>query len=825
MKEIIQMFAPMQNEEKKVLESLPNPNLSPQEIVKFLQDLEESILAKNFEKNLSQDFCKQLAIIKKLQGDYFRTLKNFDEARIAYVEAKRFLMYSENILLYDNIANSPHETDISNLTMENQINLIDFLERKITDLKLTHTLKNSNGLKPKVKAFEEKLFNISKEFISENFIKTFKNIGKAEDKIAMLNFLKRKKEALENLEGSVNELYNIKMALTYAYNKIGEFEKAKDEFKEALSLKEKVDEAQVNKQLENKVTYRVNKQNALITKKDTLFSRLQEESAESLEKYRALTSEQKEVVDSILKVSFVEGNFAATGLLGDIIERLTSNQYLFNTLKTLYTYSLNNKMNIVISDKRNVKDFNPEMDGSLGYYNLKNSIVVAGRYLDWVNQRVEGTLMHEATHYEMQMLFSNEAYPYSVNNEKEKNAFENVELIVLRNVAIEAAKLVNEFSRDKDKLSKDEIIKFIIGLSKEELIKFINDNYLKIDPKGENQSTELGTIKSIIRTIGNVYDNEVYSTKDQHKELIVRFNEQLARGNKEIVYKIFAPLKGYIDNYIKPLQEKYFKENREISEVQKNTLKLIELVKKGKEQEAFELIDNGIDLNVTDIKGHNVLQLAIAKEMESLILPLAKVADNLSDKDLVLEWALNNNQMEIISVLIEKKYNFNVTLPNGKTPLIQMATIGNVSIVRELIKAGANVNTHNASGQTALISATKYGHLETVKELVKSGAKIEMKDRFGKTAIDYAKGEMKELFKQLSIPKVQSIRKSREGGAGFISSFKSIFGIKEKAVFEKVSKDMKNELAKDDLDDKAPSFTRDHKNKLANNKNDKPNLN
>ncbi len=64
--------------------------------------------------------------------------------------------------------------------------------------------------------------------------------------------------------------------------------------------------------------------------------------------------------------------------------------------------------------------------------------------------------------------------------------------------------------------------------------------------------------------------------------------------------------------------------------------------------------------------------------------------------------AIEDQNIEKISKLIDKGENVNQQIENGLTPLFSAAATGNIKIVELLLSKGANVNTQLESKATAL---------------------------------------------------------------------------------------------------------------------------
>lgn len=93
-----------------------------------------------------------------------------------------------------------------------------------------------------------------------------------------------------------------------------------------------------------------------------------------------------------------------------------------------------------------------------------------------------------------------------------------------------------------------------------------------------------------------------------------------------------------------------------------------------------------------------------------------------------------------VNALLAKGADPNVPGPEGITPLLVAASMGNIEIARALLAKGAAVNAQDKSSwQLApLMVASFAGHLEMVKFLLDKGADIELKNKDGNPALFFA---------------------------------------------------------------------------------------
>jgi ankyrin repeat protein len=104
-----------------------------------------------------------------------------------------------------------------------------------------------------------------------------------------------------------------------------------------------------------------------------------------------------------------------------------------------------------------------------------------------------------------------------------------------------------------------------------------------------------------------------------------------------------------------------------------------------------------------------------------------------------LQRATEFGRVEIVTLLIARGAQPNISGKDNQTPLFQAAYNGFVPIVDSLLKAGANPNvTESRFGDTPLILAAWKGHMEVVERLVLAGADVNARAQDGRTALQLA---------------------------------------------------------------------------------------
>lgn len=133
---------------------------------------------------------------------------------------------------------------------------------------------------------------------------------------------------------------------------------------------------------------------------------------------------------------------------------------------------------------------------------------------------------------------------------------------------------------------------------------------------------------------------------------------------------------------------------------------------------------------------------------------------NLGDNWEGLHWAVKNQDLATVKLLIEYGINLDTTDTEScnHSPLTRATLTGNLEILQLLLAAGASVNKPGFLLKTALHVACEEGMLDAVKLLLHYGVDPTLEDEFRTTALETAaRGkrdslEMAELVWQASIP-------------------------------------------------------------------------
>jgi ankyrin len=95
-----------------------------------------------------------------------------------------------------------------------------------------------------------------------------------------------------------------------------------------------------------------------------------------------------------------------------------------------------------------------------------------------------------------------------------------------------------------------------------------------------------------------------------------------------------------------------------------------------------------------------------------------------ADGTTALHWAVQRNDLDLVSRLLKAGAQVNVKNQFGSTPMFEAAVTGNAALLERLLAAGGDVESPNADGQTALMVAARTGRADAVRLLLKKGAKV-----------------------------------------------------------------------------------------------------
>ena len=137
---------------------------------------------------------------------------------------------------------------------------------------------------------------------------------------------------------------------------------------------------------------------------------------------------------------------------------------------------------------------------------------------------------------------------------------------------------------------------------------------------------------------------------------------------------------------------------------------LIDAIKSGKRDAALALVAKRVDVNAPEPDGTTALH-----------------------------WAVQQNDLELVTRLIRAGAKVNVKNDFGSTPMAEAAVAANAALLGALLEAGADVESPNADGQTALMVVARTSQVDAARLLIQRGANVNAVEKWrGQTALMWA---------------------------------------------------------------------------------------
>ena len=150
------------------------------------------------------------------------------------------------------------------------------------------------------------------------------------------------------------------------------------------------------------------------------------------------------------------------------------------------------------------------------------------------------------------------------------------------------------------------------------------------------------------------------------------------------------------------------------------------------------LLDNGARVNEEDRSGRTALARAKAAGSKAMIELLASCNGTDMDYDNQLVKAVQDGNVQRVTMLLDKGLKIDTSVPNGHCLLDYAAENGNLEMAKLLISRGASVKRTDEYGRTALHWASGEGNAEMVAFLIGQGAEVDAKDYEGMTPLHTA---------------------------------------------------------------------------------------
>ena len=171
-----------------------------------------------------------------------------------------------------------------------------------------------------------------------------------------------------------------------------------------------------------------------------------------------------------------------------------------------------------------------------------------------------------------------------------------------------------------------------------------------------------------------------------------------------------------------------------------NSVDLIDLASKKKNKTIATLLNEDINLNVTDQEGRTPLHIAVETGNKELTVTLLKNGADPNIQDIYgltpLHIAVINRNADICKILVDYKADVLIETEMGESPLT-LAFPRDVSLIQVMINRD-NVNTVSVNSETILHLAVKKGYYDFCVYLLDIGADVQAEDKDGNRPIDIA---------------------------------------------------------------------------------------
>ena len=172
--------------------------------------------------------------------------------------------------------------------------------------------------------------------------------------------------------------------------------------------------------------------------------------------------------------------------------------------------------------------------------------------------------------------------------------------------------------------------------------------------------------------------------------------------------------------------------------------RLVDAVKSRDGQAVRQLLEQQVPVNARQPDGTSALHWAVHQDdLATVDLLIAAGADVRASSDYgvtPLSLACTNGNAAIVDRLLQSRADPNAASPvTGETVLMTAARTGIVEVVAALLNHGADVNAHEIGhGQTALMWAAAEGHTEVATLLIARGSELRARSKAGSTPLLFA---------------------------------------------------------------------------------------
>jgi len=203
-------------------------------------------------------------------------------------------------------------------------------------------------------------------------------------------------------------------------------------------------------------------------------------------------------------------------------------------------------------------------------------------------------------------------------------------------------------------------------------------------------------------------------------------------------------------------------------------IRLIDAVKSGNKAAVQTLLQQRVDVNVTEPDGTTALHWAARTEDSQIVDLLIRAGARVKTANrygaTALYLASQNGNASVVEALLKAGADPNTALPDGETALMTAARTGKVDAVKSLLMHGANANAKEpVRGQTPLMWAAAEGNADVIRLLVASGSDVQARSNGGFTALLFASREGRIAAVKALLQAGASVNESlagRRGGRG-----------------------------------------------------------
>ncbi len=165
---------------------------------------------------------------------------------------------------------------------------------------------------------------------------------------------------------------------------------------------------------------------------------------------------------------------------------------------------------------------------------------------------------------------------------------------------------------------------------------------------------------------------------------------------------------------------------------------ILDMVRRNLYEGVQALLRRGYNLNVASRSEGTTLDISVTRGHTELARLLwdAGVAHQLSQDGFTREATRNNHRA--VATYLELGFDPNGANSHGEMPLLEAAAGGSDSVLLVLLDAGADPNIQDGSGTTPVMLAASRGDLEIVKLLIQRQADINQRRSTGESALSIA---------------------------------------------------------------------------------------